>query len=149
MAERPARRRVNAPIRPRRPATTVPDLLFALAAAAATMAVALALASFAGDVVTEGSAGRILARFFAAALALTGAMLFLLGLVLLRDDRADRSHYRFPMLLGGVVGVAEAALVIWPEGTLLFVPMFFLIFALRPVRRAIGGLFGRRQGAGR
>ncbi|MFN0148847.1 MAG: hypothetical protein ACKVT1_20275 [Dehalococcoidia bacterium] len=149
MAEGPARRRVNAPIRPRRPATTVPDLVFALAATGWGMALTLAVGSFAGDAVTEGSAGKVLARFFAAALAVAGLMLFLLGLVLLRDERGDGSHYRVPMLLGGLIGVAEAALIIRPEGTFLFVPLIFLVFALRPVRRAVGGIFGRREGAGR
>ncbi len=143
MTSRP-RRRDNAPIRPRRPATTVPDLLFAVAAMAWAMGGTLAVAALIDVEVVSGEAGRALALFFAAALAIAGLMVFLLGVVLLRDERNRVDHYRLPLLLGGAIGVVEGLLFLFPAGTLVFLPFVFLVFALRPVRRALG-LMGSRK----
>jgi hypothetical protein len=48
------------------------------------------------------------------------------------------------MLLGAAVGAAEVYLFFLPAIGLLIFPPILLIFALRPVRRGIGALFGRR-----
>jgi hypothetical protein len=130
-------RRENAPIRRRRPATTVPDLAFALAAAAWTMAVIFFVGSFFDDDITSGEAGEILARFFAGSLAVAGAMFFLLGVALLRDERGQADHYVVPMAIGVIAGGIEALLFLAPAGSYLWLPFLLLVFALRPLRRAI------------
>lgn len=132
-----ARRRDNAPIRPRRPATGVPDMVFALATVAWTMALVFLVTSFLPNDVTEGDAGRWLARIFAAALFISGLFLFSLGVGLLRDDRWQADHYVVPMGIGAIIGVLEAVLFLWPAGNLLPFPFILLIFALRPVRRMV------------
>ena len=53
-------RRNNAPIRPPRPATTVPYVVFACAFTCFTMAVIFFIASFLSDDVVSGSAGKVL-----------------------------------------------------------------------------------------
>lgn len=142
-------RRNNAPIRPRKPATSVPDVIFTLAFAGWTMALVFAVASFGNDAVTEGDAGKILARLFAGALALTSAFGFALGLLLLRDERRERDHYVVPAILGAIIGLLEALLFLWPAATFLFAPFLLLIFAFRGVRRRISNAFSTRRGAAR
>ena len=133
----PARKRDNAPIRPRRPATGIPDLLFAVAAIGWAMAIVFILASFVDADVTTGQAGELLARVFAGMLAVTALFFFLLGLVLLRDDRNHPDHYVVPMVVGFIIGALEAVLFLWPADALLIVPFVLLIFVLRPVRRRL------------
>ena len=41
-------------------------------------------------------------------LAITGAFLFALGFLLLRDERSRADHFRVPLLVGAAVGAAEA-----------------------------------------
>lgn len=130
-------RRNNAPIRPRKPATSVPDLLFALAMMGWVMAAIFVIASFVNAEVTAGEAGKVLARLFAAALAACSLFGFLLGLVLLRDERGRADHYVMPFILGAIMGGLEAALFLWPADTLLFAPFVLLIFVFRPVRRFV------------
>lgn len=132
-----AMRRNNAPIRNRKPATSVPDLLFALAMMGWTMAAIFTVASFMDSDVTAGEAGKILARMFAAALAACSLFGFLLGMVLLREERNRADHYVTPFILGAIMGVIEAALFLWPADTLLFAPFVLLIFVFRPVRRLV------------
>lgn len=139
-APRRAPRRNNAPLRPRRPATSVPDVLFAFAVTGWTMAVAFTAASFFDPTVTSGAAGAILARLFSAALAVCSLFAFLLGLVLLRDERTQPDHYVAPAVLGVAIGGAEAVLFLWPADRLLFVPLIFIVFAFRPIRRLAGRL---------
>ena len=136
-------RRDNAPIRKRRPATTVPDFLFSLAAAAWTMAAIFVIASFVDDNVTVGEAGRLLARMFAGALAFSGIFGFLLGLILLRDELRQRDHYITPMVLGIIMGGAVATLFLLPSNTFVLAPFVLLIFVFRPLRRSIARLFRR------
>jgi hypothetical protein len=136
-------RRDNAPIRKRKPATTVPDFLFSLAAAAWTMAVVFVIASFADDDVTAGEPGTILARMFAAALALSGVFGFLLGLILLRDERRQRDHYITPMILGVIMGGLVAALFLIPANTFVLAPFLLLVFVYRPLRKRIARLAAR------
>lgn len=140
-------RRNNAPIRPRKPATGVPDLIFTLAFAGCTMAAVFMAASFANNVVTGGEAGKVLARLFAAALALTSILAFALGMLLLRDERRGRDHYVVPAVLGAIIGVLEAWLFLLPAGTFLFAPFLLMVFAFRGVRRRISASLGSRRGA--
>ncbi len=132
-----ARRRNNAPVRPRKPATGVPDLLFAMAAAGWAMGAAFTVASFVDSDITAGAAGVTLARLFSASLAVCSLFAFLLGLVLLRDDRGQIDHYVTPILVGALTGMAEAVLFLWPADRLLFAPFILIVFALRPVRRIV------------
>ncbi len=143
MPERTIRRRDNAPIRKRRPATTIPDVLFAVSAAGWAMAATLLVLSF-GDSI-EGEAGAALARIFAATLAVTGLVFFALGVLLLRDDRGRADHYVVPLLLGAAIGVAEALLITQTAGTLLPLPLFLFVFALRPVRALVTRLVRPRR----
>jgi len=142
-------RRNNAPIRPRKPVTSVPDLIFTLAFAGWTMALIFLSSSFVNDDVTEGEAGKILARLFAGALALTATFGFALGLLLLRERRRQRDHYLVPALLGVAIGVLEAAFFLWAAAGLLLLPFLLLIFAFRGVRRAISRSLTNRGGARR
>lgn len=137
-------RRDNAPIRKRRPATTVPDFLFSLAAAAWTMAAVFVVASFVDDDVTAGEPGTLLARMFAGALTLSGIFGFLLGLILLRDELRQRDHYVTPMLLGIVMGALVATLFLLPSNTFVLAPFVLLVFVFRPLRKSIARLFGRQ-----
>ncbi len=139
----PARRRDNAPIRRRRPATTVPDLLFAIGAAAWGMGAVFAAATFINKDLTAGDAGAALARIFAVTLAIMGAFVFGLGFLLLRDERAQADHFRVPVILGLLVGLAEATLFLHPAGALVYVPPLFLLFALRPFRRLVANIVGQ------
>ena len=141
------RRRNNAPIRPRRPATVVPDLLFAVSVAAWTMAAVFVVATYTHDSLSAGNAGTDLARVFAGTLAIAGLSTFLIGMLLLRDERANSGHYVLPMLLGGVIGAAEATFFLLPAPALLFAPFLLLIFVFRPFRGWLTGAF--RVAAGR
>ena len=130
-------RRNNAPIRRRKPATSVPDLLFALAGAGWTMAILFLLASFADDTIAGEDAGRVLAQLFALALFIASIFAFLLGFSLLRDDRGRADHYVFPLILGVIIGVLEVGVFLLPASNFLFAPFILLIFAFRPVRRHV------------
>jgi len=144
----PARKRNNAPIRPRKPATGIPDLLFAVATIGWSMAIVFVLSSYLDSNVTTGEAGKLLARVFAGMLGVTGLFFFLLGLVLLRDERNRADHYVVPMVVGFLIGALEAVLFLWPADKLLILPFVLLIFVLRPVRRRISRLVGYRGGVG-
>ncbi len=104
------------------------------------MAAVLIAASFGSDDLVGGDTGRILARFFAGALAVSAVLLFLLGVILLRDDRGGADHYRVPIALGLVVGLVEGWLFILPAGGVLPFPPLALLFALRPLRRLVSSL---------
>jgi hypothetical protein len=136
----PARRRNNAPVRPRRrPSTIVPDILLALSALAFTMAVIFLAASFLSEDVTAGEAGEFLARAFAGALAMTGLFLALLAFGLLGEDRGYFGQYLAPILLGILAGAIEAVLFLIPLGALLWAPFLLLFFAPQAVRRHLPG----------
>ena len=137
-------RRDNAPIRKRKPATTVPDFLFSLAAAAWTMAVIFVVASFVNDTVTAGEPGTLLARMFAAALAFSGIFGFLLGLILLRDELRQPDHYITPMIVGVVIGAIVATLFLIPSNSFVLATFLLLVFVFRPLRKAISRLFQRQ-----
>lgn len=139
------RRRNNAPVRPRRPATGVPDLLFAIAMTMFTMGFVFFMASFTNEDLSAGDAGTVLARVFAGLLAVSGTMTFLMGLLLLRGERRRADHYVVPLIVGGLIGGMEAALFLNPRSpVILALPLLLLFFVLRPVRRGMSNLV--RQG---
>jgi len=144
-----ARRRNNAPVRPRRPATSVPDFLFALAMAAWVMAAVFVIATFTSNQFSAGDAGTDLARLFAGALALAGLCGFLIGILLLRNERKQADHYVAPLALGAVIGALEAFLFLLPAEAFLFAPFALLIFVLRPVRRALSRIVRPGRAASR
>lgn len=115
----------------------MPDVLFALAAAGWAMALLFFLASYINEDVTVGEAGRVLARLFAGALAIASAFTFMLGLVLLRDERGDADHYVVPMVIGTLIGALASLLFLTLHFELLFLPFLLVIFVLRPVRRRV------------
>jgi hypothetical protein len=139
-------RRNNAPVRPPRPATGIPDLLFALAMTGWTMGAVLTVASFVDSDISAGAAGVALARLFSAALAVCGLFAFLLGLVLLRNERGRVDHYVTPMIVGALIGMSEGALFLWPADRLLFAPFVLIVFAFRPVRRLVARAFRPARG---
>lgn len=143
----PQRRRNNAPVRPRRPATGVPDLLFSFGMALVTMALIFLVATFTRDDLSSGDAGTQIARIFAGTLTLSALMLFLLGMLLLRDEKKSIDHYRVPLVVGGLAGALESWLFLEPQGAVfLLAPIVLFIFAARPVRRYVSGLIGDRRG---
>lgn len=135
-------RRVNAPIRPRREGSTIPDLLFAVTAACWTMAVVFAVVTLATDQVGGGRAGVTIARIFAGALAFAGLVLFLLGVSILGEHRNRADHYVVPMLVGLFVGLLEAALLLGGNPAAMVLPPLAFFLALRPVRHAFSVIFG-------
>lgn len=139
-------RRNNAPVRPRRPATSVPDVLFALATVGWTMAIVFVVASFTDDNITVGEAGKVLARLFAGALAVASGFTFLLGLVLLRNDRNQADHLLAPMAIGVLTGLLASMLFLTLQFRLLFLPFLLLFLVVRPIRRRVFG--GRRSARG-
>lgn len=143
----PRRRRNNAPVHPRRQATTVPDVLFAIGMALLTMAVIFFLATLFDESLSRGDVGTTLARAFAGTLAVSAIFAFLLGILLLRGDRNQVDRYRTPLLLGAIIGALDAWLFLDARPmVILALPWALLFFALRPVRRAISAVLrpGRR-----
>ena len=69
---------------------------------------------------------------------------FLLGIVLLRDERNQAEHFRFPMAIGLVIGILVSLLFLTLHFELVFLPFLLLVFAFRPIRQR---LFGRRRPA--
>jgi len=108
-----------------------------MAATGWTMGAVFTVASVADSDVTAAAAGVTLARLFSAALAVCALFTFLLGLVLLRDDRGRTDHYVTPMIVGALIGGAEAVLFLWPADRWLFAPFVLIVFAFRPVRRLV------------
>jgi hypothetical protein len=121
----------------------VPDFLFACAFTCFTMTLIFFGASFLSEDVVSGSAGRVLARFFAGTLLLAGTFMFALGYGLLRDDRGMADHYTFPIILGIAVGLFESIFFLKTVEQLLFVPLLFLVLAIRPIRRGLSGILFR------
>ena len=120
----------------------------AVAVTAWTTALLIGGASFLGENILGGDAGRFWARIFAGALALTGLFLTLLALGLMGENIRDRSNYVVPTMVGLAAGGLEGMLLL--NGTInlrIVLPLFLLILALRPVRRTISGLI-RRQPTG-
>jgi hypothetical protein len=133
-------------VRRRRRATTAPDFLFAVAAMGVAMAAVFVAASFSDDNLTAGEAGQQLARLFAASLFASAALIFLLGFLLLRDERNQADHYVIPVAVGLAAGAMEAFFFLEPAGMWLLAPFALLVLALRPVRRSLAGILGRGGG---
>lgn len=149
MASRDQRqiRRRNVPIRPvSRPATSIPDLLIAVATIGWTMAALFLIASFSNSNVTAGDAGPLLARVFAAALATCATFVLVIGLALLRDERTEPDHYVVPVSVGVLAGAVITGLFLQAAGAWIFAPLLLLVLVARPVRRLAGRVFGRRPG---
>lgn len=140
------KRRNNAPVRPPRGATTVPDVAFAIGMALFVMAVTFFAASFLDETLSNGDAGTVLARLFAATLGFSALCAFLLGLLLLRSDRNRLDHYVTPLLLGVTIGALESWMFLKAQPpAFMLAPAALLIFALRPVRIWLSGAFGTRH----
>lgn len=143
------RRRNNAPVRPPRPSSSVPDLLFALAACGWAMAAVVAAATFVSDDLSGGSAGTQLARLFAGTLALSGTFAGLVAMLLL-GPRKRADHVVVPAVIGAALGCLEALLFLDAAPLLLLAaPCAVLVFTWRPLRRLISGTVtpggGRRR----
>jgi hypothetical protein len=137
-------RRRNAPLRPRRPATGVPDLLFAFGMCLLVMAFVFFAASFTNEDLSAGDAGTDLARIFSGTLFISALCAFAMGTLLLRDDRDQLDHYVTPLIVGAAIGGLEATAFLNPSGPLgLLAPFLLFIFVFRPVRRAVSRLAGR------
>lgn len=124
--------------------------MLAVAVTAWTTALIVVAASFVGENILGGDAGRFWARAFAAALGLTGLFLTLLALGLTGENIRDRTHYVVPMIVGLGAGVFEGMLLL--NGTIdltILAPLLLLIFALRPVRRGISRIARRQPAAAR
>lgn len=143
MSKRPANTRPERATRVRRRSTTVPDILFCLAAAALTMAAIFVITSFTNDDGLGGDAGKTLARAFAAALAFSGLFVGALGFGLLRDDRGDVERYVFPIALGILIGGIEAMLFLAHATSWIWVPFLLVLLAVRPVRKLGARLLGQ------
>ena len=119
----------------------MPDFLIGLAAALAGMAALMVFASFADDSLSEDSAGRALARIFAAALSLSALFITALALILLRGDRDRADHYIVPVIVGVLIGALEGYLFLNPgEPLLLLLPLLLFVFCSRSLRRKLGSM---------
>ena len=141
--------------RPTTPAGDAPwcGLLLAVAATAFALGLLILAASFAGENVLGGGAGRFWARAFAGAGLLTGLFLALLALGLPgAGTRAPRRHLP-AIATGAVAGALTGALLLDGAGReAALAPLLLLLLALPPVRRGlmrIVCLVGRREGRGR
>ncbi len=124
------------------------DLLIAFAATALTMGLLILIATFAGENVVGGNAGRLWALTFAGALGLTGLFLTLLGLVLLGERAREPRRYLVPVASGVATGVVVGALMVdGASREAVLAPLLLLLLALPPVRHGIARL--RRHQAGR
>jgi hypothetical protein len=128
----PARRR-NEPAPA--PPTIVADIVLTAAFACWAMAVIVAVTGFTGD--AFGEAGRRIALMFAGSLVIAGGFLWLLGATLLRDARWSLESYAMPFAVGAIIGAVELVLLFNLWAFWLWAPPLLVIFALRPVRRAL------------
>ncbi|MFN0093311.1 MAG: hypothetical protein ACKVVT_00825 [Dehalococcoidia bacterium] len=148
-----AKRHPAAPGRPTGPAphvtaqrrrpTVVPDLLFALAVAAWTMAGTFIVLSFVAEDVVAGEAGATLARVFAVMLAISGLLLAIIGILLLRDERRHADHFTALVIIGLLMGGAATALFLLEQGDRIWAPSVLLLFVFRPIRRLLTRPFRR------
>jgi hypothetical protein len=120
----------------------VPDFLFACAATLVTMAAVFFTASFVHEDLSNGDAGTDLARIFSGTLLLSGMLLALLGVMLLRDRANRMDHVALPAVVGAVAGGLESWFFLEPRSpAFLLLPVLLLVFALRPVRAGLRRLF--------
>ena len=137
-AGRIVRRRNNAPVRGRpEHIPGLPDPLFAISLTCFTLASVLFWATFMGNEVIVGDAGRALARLLAALVAAAAVLTLLMAVALVAPDRRRSDHYVVPFIVGMSVGAAAALLLLSDTGRLVLAPFPFLLLSLRPVRRLI------------
>ncbi len=124
--------------------------LLAAAATAFALGLLILAASFAGENVFGGGAGRFWARAFAGAGLLTGLFLALLALGLPgAGARAPRRHLA-AIAAGAAAGALTGALLLDGAGReAALAPLLLLLPALPPVRRGLARLVGRRGARGR
>ncbi len=123
------------------------DVLIALAATALAMAVLIVVATFSGENVLGGGAGRFWALTFAGALALCGLFLVLLGLVLLGERSREGGRYLVPVASGVGTGLVVGALLL--EGAsrgAVVAPLLLLVLATPPVREGLAWIMRRGPG---
>lgn len=125
-------------------------LLLAAAATAFALGLLILAASFAGENVLGGGAGRFWARAFAGAGLLTGLFLALLALGLPgAGARAPRRHLP-AIAAGAAAGALTGALLLdGASREAALAPLLLLLPALPPVRRGLARLVRRREGRGR
>ena len=122
-----------------------------LAAAAAAFALGLLIlaASFAGESVLGGGAGRFWARAFAGAGLLTGLFLALLALGLSGEGTGAPRRHVLPAAAGTAAGLLTGALLLDGAGReAALAPLLLLLLALPPVRGGLSRLAGRLAGRG-
>ena len=122
-----------------------------LAAAATAFALGLLIlaASFTGENVLGGGAGRFWARVFAGAGLLTGLFLALLALGLSGEGTDAPRRHAVPAAAGAAAGLLTGALLL--DGAAreaALAPLLLLLFALPPVRDGLSRLAGRLAGRG-
>lgn len=128
----------------RRGGSIAADILLFFAAATLTMAGVFMVTSFTQNDSLAGDAGRMLARTFAGALAVSGVLVGLLGIGFLGESRNETEHYVVPGAAGILAGGVGATLFLAQAGQWLWAPALLVFFALRPVRRRLTGS-GRRR----
>ncbi len=132
------RRRNNAPIRSRPERIPwLPDPLFAVSLTCFTLASVLFWATFMGDGVIVGDAGRSLARLLAGLTAAAALLTLLTAIALVLPDRRRSDHYVVPFVVGMSVGAAAALMLLGDAGRTAILPFPFLLLSLRPIRRLI------------
>jgi hypothetical protein len=135
------RRRDNAPIRRRQKHIPwLPDPLFAISLTLFTLASVLFWATFMGDGVIVGDAGRDLARLLAGLTGAAAVLTLLMAIMLVIPDRSRSDHYVVPFIVGMSVGAAVALLLLSDAGKTAMLPFPFLLLSLRPIRRLISSL---------
>ena len=126
------------------------SVLLAAAATAFALGLLILAASFAGENVLGGGAGRFWARAFAGAGLLTGLFLALLALGLPgAGANAPRRHLP-AIAAGAAAGALTGALLLdGASREAALAPLLLLLLALPPVRRGLARLVRRREGRGR
>ncbi len=129
------RRRNNAPIRPRPGPPAAADFAIAVAGALLVMAGIFVVASMRGPGFAGGTAGADLARLFAAALAIAGGCLLLIGILLVVNAPNAAQHITAPAAIGAMAGALEAAVLLAARPALAPLPLLLFVFVPAGVRR--------------
>lgn len=129
--------RVNAPVRRRQQAGSIPDVLMAMAFGGWAMAIILVSASFGNDAITAGEAGPSLARIFAGTLAVAALLVFLLGIAMLRETRFIAIRIAYAAVVGAAGGALETVLLLDLAGYWMAAPLLLALLLVRPVRERV------------
>lgn len=127
------------------------DVPVALAATALTMAALILVATFTGENVAGGEAGRFWALVFAGGLGLCGLFLSLLGFALRSQPPGERGHIAIPTVIGVATGTLVGSLLVdGASAGAVLASLLALLLATPPVRDGLSWLMGlTRRGAGR